>query len=129
MISHSFLFVHTAQDSISSIKKLTKIRFIFCSDTTKTPKQDKLIDFIPNSNVENIIFLPDSGVRIKEALDDLNTSKNMILVKDLEEAVNLSNNITKSGGVLLSPAAASYGVYKNFEERGNHFKECFNNLK
>lgn len=115
--------------TIKAVESIDNIKTLIIGGMDRGINYQKLIDFIPSSNVENIIFLPDSGVRIKEALDDLNTSKNMILVKDLEEAVNLSNNITKSGGVLLSPAAASYGVYKNFEERGNHFKECFNNLK
>ena len=40
------------------------------------------------------------------------------------EAVEVSKKITKKGAIcLLSPAAASYGFFKNFEERGNKFKE------
>ncbi|MBS3969883.1 MAG: UDP-N-acetylmuramoyl-L-alanine--D-glutamate ligase [Clostridia bacterium] len=44
-------------------------------------------------------------------------------VKDLEEAVELSKNIALKGGVvLLSPACASWDMYKNYEERGDHFR-------
>ena len=31
--------------------------------------------------------------------------------------------------IVLSPASASFDMYKNFEVRGNHFKELVNNLK
>ena len=44
-------------------------------------------------------------------------------VKDLEEAVSLSKDIALPGGVvLLSPACASWDMYKDYEERGGHFK-------
>ena len=47
-----------------------------------------------------------------------------ILANDLEEAVSIAKEVTEKGKVcLLSPAAASYGYFKNFEERGNKFKE------
>lgn len=43
---------------------------------------------------------------------------------DLDEAVKLAVSITPSGkAILLSPAAASYGHFKNFEERGDVFRQ------
>lgn len=46
------------------------------------------------------------------------------LVETLEEAVKVAKKTTKKGGIcLLSPAAASYGFFKNFEEKGDKFKE------
>lgn len=113
--------------TINAIESIPNIKTVIIGGMDRGINYQKLIDFIPNSTIENIIFLPDSGVRIKKDLEG-KTEKNMILVPDLETAVNISNEITVNGGILLSPAAASYGVYKNFEERGNHFKECFNKL-
>ncbi len=44
-------------------------------------------------------------------------------VQTIKEAVALAKQITSSGGVvLLSPAAPSYNMYKNFEARGDDFK-------
>ena len=46
------------------------------------------------------------------------------IVNDLEEAVNTAKRVTKKGKIcLLSPAAASYGFFKNFEERGELYKK------
>ena len=70
--------------------------------------------------------MPDTGFRIAKSLT--NNNLNVVEVKDLEEAVKLSKEITKKGTIcLLSPAAASYGFFKNFEERGNKFKELVKN--
>lgn len=52
---------------------------------------------------------------------------NVYYVDNLEIATNLSKMITKKdGAVVLSPASASYGYFKNFEERGDKFNEYIN---
>ena len=64
--------------------------------------------------------MPDTGHKIAKEL----TNNKAILVKDLEEAVQKAKELTKPGTIcLLSPAAASYGFFKNFEERGEKYKE------
>lgn len=46
-------------------------------------------------------------------------------VTDMEQAVALAKSLCQAGEVcLLSPAASSYNQYKNFEERGNRFREA-----
>ncbi len=50
--------------------------------------------------------------------------QNVFYVPDLEAAVDKAYEITGKGrGCILSPAAASYGYFKNFEERGDRFEE------
>ncbi len=51
-------------------------------------------------------------------------------VKDLEEAVAAAAASAEAGdSILLSPACASWDMYKNFEERGRHFKNIVGNLR
>ena len=46
----------------------------------------------------------------------------------MQEAVTLAKKVTKKGEIcLLSPAAASYGFFKNFEEKGNLYKKLVRN--
>lgn len=48
----------------------------------------------------------------------------IIMAESLEEAVKVSARKAKDGdAVLLSPACASWGMFKNYEERGRMFKE------
>lgn len=49
--------------------------------------------------------------------------------KNLEEAVKIASKLGECGDViLLSPACASWDMYKNFEERGNEFKKIVYSL-
>ena len=49
--------------------------------------------------------------------------------KSFENAVLTAKNIARDGDVvILSPACASFDLFKNFEERGNVFKDLVNNL-
>jgi UDP-N-acetylmuramoylalanine--D-glutamate ligase len=56
-------------------------------------------------------------------------SERIFYVPHLDDAVKLANDITPKGkSCVLSPAAASYGIFKNFEERGDVFKSLVKNL-
>ncbi|MDH6462611.1 UDP-N-acetylmuramoylalanine--D-glutamate ligase [Micromonospora sp. A200] len=71
-----------------------------------------------------VIGIPDSGPRIVEALAGLPAVRTE-LAEDLVAAVGLSRKLTPSGGVvLLSPAAPSYGRFRNFEHRSEVFAQA-----
>jgi len=54
---------------------------------------------------------------------------NIIMVENLKEAVEVCALKANQGeSVLLSPACASWGMFKNYEERGYLFKEYVQNL-
>ncbi len=56
------------------------------------------------------------------------TMKPMDKVNDLEAALTKALKYAQSGDVvLLSPSSASYDQYKNYEERGHHFKTLVKN--
>jgi UDP-N-acetylmuramoylalanine--D-glutamate ligase len=51
-------------------------------------------------------------------------------VGGLEQAVRLARQVAEPGDVvLLSPACASYDQYRNFEERGDHFRRLVEELR
>ena len=51
--------------------------------------------------------------------------KDYTYAKDMNECVQKAAEMAVSGDtVLLSPACASWDMYNNFEQRGEHFKEC-----
>ncbi len=91
---------------------------------------DQLLDFLADCRLDNIICMYDTGRILNEKLNNERYSdKNIVLVNDLKEAVMAAKKVTPKGKVcLMSPAAASYGFFKNFEERGDKFKEYIKGL-
>ena len=88
-----------------------------------------LVDFLTKSDV-NVICMEASGKRVFDMLTAASTADRVHYVPHLADAVELAAEITPSGkSCVLSPAAASYGIFKNFEERGDAFKEIVKNLK
>lgn len=74
--------------------------------------------------VKQVIGYGVAGKRIASDLVD-----NPIIVTTLDEAVNKAFELAKSGDtVLLSPTTSSYDQYKNYEERGKHFKSLVSKL-
>ena len=78
------------------------------------------IGYINAHREYNYIFSYDSGRRIYESIC---ITDNCHYTPDLESAVELAKMITPEGkAIILSPASASYGYFKNFEERGDVFR-------
>lgn len=95
--------------------------------------KDKGADFSP---------LKDSVKRVCKTIFCIGSAREKILnslegvgipvysLKGLEEVFSSLNSILEKGDwVLLSPACASFDQYKNFEERGKHFKELVKKWK
>lgn len=86
----------------------------------------QLLDYLADSPVPHIILMSDSGRRILHEAETYPESlrNRMQYAEDLPEAVTLAKQITEKGQIcLMSPAAASYNVYQNFEKRGEHFRQ------
>jgi len=106
--------------TINGIEALSNVNTIIIGGKDRGIDYSLLKDYLINSEIENIICLPDTGYTIGKEI----TNKNVYYVKTVEEAVDIAREVTKKDTIcLLSPAASSYGFYKNFEERGNRFKE------
>ncbi len=77
---------------------------------------------LPNCTV---IAMPDSGGGLLEELQKLpGGGPRAERAENLTEALALAKELTPPGGtVLLSPAAPSYGQFRDFKERGRRFQE------
>ena len=74
------------------------------------------------TNVNGVKSL--EAVHIISKYDNKNQTLSVLHVNNMEEAVRVAKKVTKKGtSCLLSPAASSYGFFKNFKDRGNLFKK------
>jgi UDP-N-acetylmuramoyl-L-alanine---L-glutamate ligase len=71
-----------------------------------------------------VVGLPTTGHRLVEAARRAGIPATRALeAADMETAVERARSLAAPGtAVLLSPAAPSYNAYRNFEERGDHFR-------
>ena len=80
------------------------------------------------TKVKSLILLGQTKDKIEKAAKEAGFTA-VYKVDTLEEAVKAAYlQAEKGDAVLLSPACASWGMFKNFEERGDLFKEYVNKL-
>jgi UDP-N-acetylmuramoylalanine--D-glutamate ligase len=77
--------------------------------------------------VKAIVCLGKDNKKIIEAFKD--KVETIVETSSMEEAVRSSYYLAKKGEtVLLSPACASFDLFKNYEDRGRQFKQAVRNL-
>ncbi|MEW6056720.1 MAG: UDP-N-acetylmuramoyl-L-alanine--D-glutamate ligase [Bdellovibrionota bacterium] len=93
--------------------------------------RDKDQDFGPltdlvKKKVKNLILVGEAKEKINRIIGDFSET---FLVGTFEEAVLLAYQKSRNGDiVLLSPACASFDMFKSFEERGDYFKKLVSQL-
>ena len=114
--------------SIKAIESYNRPIILIAGGMDKQSSFDEFLD-VAKENVYALVLLGETAQRIKECAQNKGFN-NIRIVKDMKEAVNASYQIAKDGDVvLLSPACASWDMYKSFEVRGIDFKDNVHNLK
>ena len=121
-------------DSISTICDTTiqALKTLKDTDTVLIGGMDRgidyreLIEYLSDCQVPHIILMEATGKRIYQEIHkyypEFKNRARLILAEHLEDGVKRARQITRPGtSCVLSPAAASYGIFRNFEERGETF--------
>lgn len=99
---------------------------------------DKGISFEPMADAicekaKVLILMGQTAQKIQDAVTASSKFKDsglkIIRVKNMQEAVAAAYENSHAGDIVtLSPACASFDMYRMFEDRGNHFKQLVNEL-
>lgn len=124
--------IHYYNDSIATVPEATMAALdsIPDTDTLILGGFDRGLDYtqliiqLKKTPISNFLFIGPAGKRMLQEFRQHGITANTVLHSNhLEEAMEVARRLTRQGHVcLLSPAAASYDDYKNFEERGRHYK-------
>ena len=112
--------------TIQALKSVPSVGSVLIGGMDRGIDYGDLIRFLSEDQVPHIILMEATGKRILEEIHrdypDFQHPERLHPVKDLKEAVACAREVTPKGSAcILSPAAASYGIFKNFEERGDRF--------
>ncbi|MDD2627467.1 MAG: UDP-N-acetylmuramoyl-L-alanine--D-glutamate ligase [Clostridia bacterium] len=121
--------------TIAGLKAFDKKIILIAGGYDKNIPYDDMGKYILEK-VKYLILMGETKTKIEQAvLDEMKgnkekTSINIINLETMEECVKAAYDLAKNEDiVVLSPASASFGMYKNFEIRGKHFKELVNNIE
>ena len=112
--------------AIEALRSLPQTGTLMLGGFDRGVNYDLLCSWLRKNPVKNIIFIGNAGERIMNEYKSgtIATEQSLFLCNDFETAVNIAIQQTKSGEIcLLSPAAASYDMFENFEERGKKFRQ------
>lgn len=110
---------------INAVKSLKNVDTLIFGGLDRGIDYSSLIDFLEKGQIPVLIGLPETGHKLIDLLKKGSCTSRLYKADDMEAAVAFAYKNTRRGKIcLFSPAAASYNKYKNFEEKGNHFKQC-----
>jgi len=113
------------QSAIAALKAFPMTETIILGGFNRGIDYSELIEFLRMRDDLNIVLMGDVGSVIGIEIEKQKSNVRIFHASEMSEAVRVAAENTQPGRVcLLSPAAASYDKYINFEYRGDDFRTC-----
>ncbi|MBB1566016.1 UDP-N-acetylmuramoyl-L-alanine--D-glutamate ligase [Candidatus Saccharibacteria bacterium] len=121
----------TPGSAIAAIKSFTSPKVLILGGSYKGGDFTDLVKEIKKSNIRQIILMGDEANRIEQFLKDAGIVKYVNLERcSMFEIVSKAASAASPGDVvILSPACASFGMFKNYQDRGKKFINAVDLLK
>lgn len=114
--------------AIKGIQAMNRPTYLIGGGYDKQSEYDEWIESF-DGKVKMLVLIGQTREKIAACAKAHGFSE-VVLCDSLQEAIDVCHKNAKSGeAVLLSPACASWGMFKNYEERGRIFKEYVRNLQ
>ena len=114
--------------SIKAIEAINSPIILIAGGMNKGGGFDELVDSF-NGKVKSLVLLGETAEQLEKTAKEKGSIETHI-VKSIDESVLKAFELSEPGdNILLSPACASWDMFKSYEERGEEFKKSVYNLK
>jgi UDP-N-acetylmuramoylalanine--D-glutamate ligase len=105
-----------------AVKELNTVGTLIIGGKEKGSDISSMIESVKENEIENIIIFSGSSKELEEGI--LKTGRKVFTASNMEEAVRCGKENTEKGKIcLLSPGFASFGMFRDYKERGDLFKK------
>ncbi|MNH50412.1 UDP-N-acetylmuramoylalanine--D-glutamate ligase [compost metagenome] len=121
----------TPGSAIAAMRAFEGPKLIILGGSPKGAQFDEVAAVAAQSNVTQVILIGEEAARIEQALAEAGVASiiNKGSATTMQEVVQLAAEIAHAGDtVILSPACASFGMFRDYKDRGDQFIAAVNNL-
>ncbi|HDL19203.1 MAG TPA: UDP-N-acetylmuramoyl-L-alanine--D-glutamate ligase [Bacteroidetes bacterium] len=111
------------QSTMAAVKSVGPVDVLILGGFDRGLDYSGLVDFLIGTDIKNFFFLGKAGERMLRLFNARDNNKNLYPVDDLATIFRQLQSLLQVSCCLLSPAAASYDQFHNFEHRGDLFKK------
>ncbi len=126
-------FSTTPETAIAAIKSFTEPTTLILGGSEKNSDYTKLgIEIIKAKHLKTIILIGQMANKIKSAIENAGQFKGQFItgLTKMSEIINKASQLSNPGEVVvLSPACASFDMFRNYKDRGEQFKKAIKSLK
>lgn len=122
-------FATTPETAIVAMQAIQEPKIMILGGHDKGANYEALADEILRSNVKHVVTIGLIGPRIAERLKSHGFNAITEDPKDMDSIVKAARANTSSGdAVLLSTGTSSFGMFKDYKDRGDQFKKAVQEL-
>lgn len=118
-------FGTTPETAIVAMEAFEQPKVLVLGGSSKGAEFGDLARSVKENNVRHALLIGDEAWRIKSALEEIgftNTTEHLVTMPDIVATLRLH---AKPGDVaLLSTGCASFGLFNDYKDRGNQFKQA-----
>ncbi len=118
-------FGTTPETAIVAIQAISAPKVLIAGGSDKGASYTALAKIIASNNVRAVVTIGETGPIIKDALTNIGYTDVFDGGSSMAEIARVANMYARPGdAVLLSTASASFGMFKNYIDRGEQFKKA-----
>lgn len=122
-------FGTTPETAIVAIQAFEQPKVIILGGSDKGASYNELARTVAEGKVRKAVLIGDQAARIQQALENAGFTNFTAGGDTMSEIINTSRSAAEPGDiVLLSTGCASFGLFKNYKDRGEQFKSTVNSL-